>query len=287
MPRSRIEKRLQAVLDRLVPRVRRQVLKALQQLASSVSVEVVITALERRDFWSLERLVAGLPRDLAKPGRELTAAFKAGFDAAMLEARPGLTVSVTNAVAARSAEASAARLVTGVTGETRRAIRRLVVDAFVEGVPVRTLAQKIRPLVGLTDRQARAVLNKRTALEAAGKTAKQVDAISARYAETLRRQRAVMIARTEVIRASTDGKIAAWKALQAKGQLSPRLRKTWIVTPDDRLCPICEPLDGEQVVIDGQFRTRVGLVMGPPAHPQCRCAIGLTDVKAAVVRRVA
>lgn len=39
-------------------------------------------------------------------------------------------------------------------------------------------------------------------------------------------------------------------------------------------CTICEALDGEAVDIDDEF---TGGHMGPPAHPQCRCATGLVN----------
>ncbi len=40
----------------------------------------------------------------------------------------------------------------------------------------------------------------------------------------------------------------------AKGYIDPdRTMKEWVATPDDRLCPVCRALDGQQVPVTGEF----------------------------------
>jgi len=54
--------------------------------------------------------------------------------------------------------------------------------------------------------------------------------------------------------------------------------RVWIITPDDRLCDICEAiptLNPDGVGLDEPFLTPEGPVDDPPAHPRCRCATGL------------
>ena len=121
----------------------------------------------------------------------------------------------------------------------------------------------IRPLIGLTSRQAAAVLKLRTA--------KGVLAAD-RYAAQLLKHRALTIARTETIRASVDGQLAIWREAQRQGLLPMNARKRWIVTPDDRLCPQCAPLKGVEVPLNSPFP---GGVDGPPLHPNCRCAVSV------------
>ena len=88
--------------------------------------------------------------------------------------------------------------------------------------------------------------------------------------------RAETIARTETMKASNAGQQEAWDQAVDAGLLTGSEQQVWIVTPDDRLCPICEPLDGQEQDLGGKFDTELGKVDGPPAHPRCRCTVGLT-----------
>lgn len=76
------------------------------------------------------------------------------------------------------------------------------------------------------------------------------------------RERAEMIAVTEVTRAYAEGNTAAW---QATGIITQR---QWQTAADERVCPICGPLQGVVVGMDEPFP---GDLPGPPAHPRCRC----------------
>ena len=76
--------------------------------------------------------------------------------------------------------------------------------------------------------------------------------------------RAEMIAVTEVTRAFAEGNRLAW---QESGVVE---RKRWNTANDELVCPICGPLNGTVVDIDGLFDSNYD---GPPAHPRCRCWI--------------
>jgi hypothetical protein len=88
------------------------------------------------------------------------------------------------------------------------------------------------------------------------------------------RKRAEAIARTETIRFSTLGQLAGFDDALARGLLATNIRKIWITTDDDRLCKFCRKLNGETRGLREKFRTKFGVVDGPPAHPLCRCALG-------------
>jgi SPP1 gp7 family putative phage head morphogenesis protein len=88
-------------------------------------------------------------------------------------------------------------------------------------------------------------------------------------------ERADLIARTETMRAANEGQLEAWDQAQEQGLLTGEELKEWITTPDDRLCPICEPLDGVQVARDETFEVDGDQLDGPPAHPRCRCTVAL------------
>ena len=92
------------------------------------------------------------------------------------------------------------------------------------------------------------------------------------------RRRARSIARTEVLRASNMGQQLLWEAAVDAGEWRAQdVRRVFIVTPDDRLCPICAPLDGMMVGLADEFvsPTNGASALVPPLHPQCRCAVGI------------
>ena len=88
--------------------------------------------------------------------------------------------------------------------------------------------------------------------------------------EEASRTRATLIARTETIAASADGSLAAYDQARDAGFLDG-YGKVWIAELDDRTDAECEGLDGETVGFDESFSSGDD---APPAHPDCRCAIG-------------
>ena len=114
------------------------------------------------------------------------------------------------------------------------------------------------------------------AVEAAFEDQFTVDELADRINEALGDEaRADVIARTETMRASNEGQREAWDQAVEDGLLTGDEKQEWIVTPDDRLCPICEPLDGEQVTLGEKFNVNGEDLDGPPAHPNCRCTLGI------------
>lgn len=67
----------------------------------------------------------------------------------------------------------------------------------------------------------------------------------------------------------------------ARGYLPADSRKVWVTAVDERVCPVCAPMDSVAVQIDEPFQLRAHKgVLGhdqrlwvPPAHPKCRCRI--------------
>ena len=84
--------------------------------------------------------------------------------------------------------------------------------------------------------------------------------------------RARLIAHHEVMTAVHEGQREAWRQATDEGLLSEGLKRTWIATPDGKLCAICEGLDGKTADLDGEYE---GGIDGPPAHVACRCTEGL------------
>ena len=104
----------------------------------------------------------------------------------------------------------------------------------------------------------------------------RVSALIQRYAERLRRQRALSIARSESIAASTRGQQEMWRQNVSSGLLRGTEKQKWLTSRDERACQICMALNGQEVPLGGVFQSPfVGEISGPPAHTNCRCAVGL------------
>jgi hypothetical protein len=197
------------------------------------------------------------------------------IDAGALTAEARL--DVLNPWAERAALEHAAELVTGVEDETRLAIRQTVARATRGLLTVDEAARVIRTGIGLNTRQAGAVVNLALGLKDAGTPPGRAATLLDRYRRRAVRDRAEMIARTEVMRAVNAGQDAVWREQAAAGVVPPTARRVWVVTPDERLCPRCGPLEGETVELLGRFGDVVGhvSVSYPPLHPRCRCTLSL------------
>ena len=83
--------------------------------------------------------------------------------------------------------------------------------------------------------------------------------------------RAGMIATTEVTRAYS---MATNEYQQMLSDAGIAMVKVWNTNNDDRVCPICAPLDGEP-----EDNWPSDLSDGPPAHVNCRCTTSLKRAK--------
>lgn len=104
-----------------------------------------------------------------------------------------------------------------------------------------------------------------------------VDRMVGAYRRKLVAWRAETFARTSAIDAANAGQLAAWQAQVDAGVVAATaVRRYWIVSPDERLCPTCAPVPGlnaDGVALDGTFRTPKGAKRIPTLHPNCRCVV--------------
>lgn len=155
----------------------------------------------------------------------------------------GFTFNADNPAAAKWAREHAADTIKGITEATRNEIRDVIDTAFgQDDYDVNTLADDIASIIGDDAR-----------------------------AET--------IARTEAMEAANRGQQELWSQAVDAGLLTGQEEQEWIVANDDRLCPICEPMDGVRVGLDESFDVDGEEMDGPPAHPNCRCVLGLVAAK--------
>jgi hypothetical protein len=186
-----------------------------------------------------------------------------------------------DARAAQWAKNHGAQMVVEIGKETRRAIASVITRAQTDGLTTRAQSRLIRPLVGLTERDANAVYNYRQELIARGLDEDVAADEAGAYADQLLDRRASNIARTETQTAANEGQSLAWDQAVEDGFLSPDAERKWIITDDDRLCEICEFMEGQQVGLDEPFVLEDGTeVDNPPAHPSCRCGMGIASSRA-------
>jgi len=204
------------------------------------------------------------------------------------DVKPEFDFARSNWQAKIYAQSQSANLITNITAETKSAVRTIMSEAFRDkGIPPAQTARMIREVVGLTPQQAASVLKLRNRLVEnpgklvyAGKTpirvpangisADRLDRALEAYGSRLRNSRALTIARTETIATANEGQRQLWLYRQKQGDLTGRERRKWITSFG--ACPICAGLNGTLTTITEPFAPGV---MGPPAHPRCRCTQSL------------
>lgn len=85
--------------------------------------------------------------------------------------------------------------------------------------------------------------------------------------------RANVLAQTEIIRAHSEATLNRYERL---GVGNVTIQAEWSTAGDDRVCPICEALEGQVFTIEearsGSFSFDGSqFAIRPPAHPRCRC----------------
>ena len=144
-------------------------------------------------------------------------------------------------------------------------IRQIVRDGWLSGVTVREQGLRIRPLlrppstavadvrllqatIGLAPRHAAAVHRYHQAQLDAEVPPDLAIRNTELYGNRLLNLRALTIARTETITVANAGRVDTWRQMIADGFLEQdRMWLKWHVTDDDRLCPFCSPMDGQEV----------------------------------------
>lgn len=272
---------LTRMAGRLEPEARRAFLAAVAAVDGRIDQAAVERAVAAGDLAAVEDAlqVAGLDEALrARLLAPLRTAFGRGGEVGVgvLEAAGiSMRFDLTNPLAVEAARRLGAARITGIAEETRSAIRTMTAEALAgRGGDVRDFARQLRSMVGLTERQGRAVVHFEARLLESGVDAANASRRAGRYAEAQVRLRAVTIARTETLTAANAGQREAWEQAASQGLLDrERTRRVWIATLDDRLdTEICEPLDGAMTGLDEPFP---GGIMDPPAHVSCRCSTGL------------
>jgi hypothetical protein len=300
---------IRAALIRIIEATRESlsldaILTALLEGAAGQLADDAVDALGRR----LAVLVDRLTEIYENAGTAMAAALAAGYTGSPIEVR----LDTRNPRVASWARDYGADLVAGATEQQRDALRAIMGRGLDEGRhPTRpsaerpvTMAREIRDVIGLNAQQANALRNFRRGLEqrelgrALGRdlgstlTAQvraalrqpelidtgRIDELVESYRQRLLRHRAEMIARTESIRALSEGQQETMRQAVEAGALNGNtLRRYWLLARDEKTCPICSGIPASNpdgVGLDEPFRSSKGPVMNPPEpHPACRCSV--------------
>lgn len=181
--------------------------------------------------------------------------------------------------ALRWAEAQAGALIREIDNETRDAIKKIVLDALRGDYSGDDAAEMVSRVIGLNSRQTRAVENlyqntvKSLTDDGVSPTRARARArqMADAYRDRLIESRGKMIARTEIMRASNNGRMLAWAQAYDDGLIAQGTMKEWRTYPGFGAkgpCPECLELRGVTVEVFAEFPN--GVLM-PPAHPYCRC----------------
>lgn len=185
-----------------------------------------------------------------------------------------------------------AQFVTACTEEQQRAIAALLTKKMRDSHTVDELARMIRPCIGLTEADAKAVMryydsivdayrkdHPRMKLESIRQRARDA---AQKYAERKHRQRALTIAQTESTFAYNRGAYEGIRQAQQQNLIGT-VKKRWSTSGDDSVCDICAALDGVEIDMDGEFAFKGRVLFAgqkrlPPAHPRCACAVEYIEV---------
>ena len=263
--------------------MRNSFLRSVDEMKGSVNMTMLTDAIKNND-----RLLAyssvfekKWPQVLASTAKVPTTTYgMAGQVASKGLSRIGIETAfnMKSPEAIRWARTNSSSLITNISNETRKGVQSVIGSAFDLGIPPRETAKVIRDMVGLTEKQSIAAMRYRDNLSTQDRPADQVDRMATRYESQLLRYRGETIARTEIIASAHQGQRESWQQAVDDGLLDAEdTNREWITTDDDRLCLICETMNGQIVGLDEPFLDGDGEdVEEPPVHPNCRCTVGIS-----------
>lgn len=290
----------------LEPLLAKAFLEAIRQGKLALQIEELAKLIKQGDpAWVANIITAGITDgglDALRNG--LRAAISSSADLAVSQAHINIRFDGFNPRAIEEMRNASGALIREISDSTRGAIQEYLTAALREGRNPHDSARDIRDLIGLTDRQARAVSNYRAMLEGGdfkqaltralrdGRhdrvlerlladggqlSKKQIDMQVANYQNRYLIYRSEVIARTESIGALSRGAQLAWIQAEEEGRVKPGdMARYWYVAPGERTCDICREvprLNPDGVGIRDTFITANGRVDGPTLHPQCRCVV--------------
>lgn len=309
---------LEAQAYQFKPALRRAFLRALALARVHLDEDELAEAIQHNNLEGAAQLLLGqapspLWSELNHAIRLAVTKATGAFSAQMaIDGAPALRVvfGIQNPHALEALRTSQLTLIREVDAKTRAGIKAYLTDSLHMGrSPTSIIHQLVGNvqhdgtrkggILGLTERQARAVSNYRKYLEGLDARAleralrdKRFDTTVARaiadsehlnpdyitklvgrYEANYLAYRAEVIARTESLKALQLGQKMAWDEAVSQGSVSAdALTKRWVTAKDERVRPAHADMEGVVVGYDELFEPEdSGPVWAPPAMPNCRC----------------
>ena len=290
-PRQRDWQALHKVADRAFPALRTLFTQAFTAFREHIDWSAMGTLLVQGNLpgvlmlleqaWA-ESADAGLRDPLRALTQQLVAQGAAASQPALAAVLPrgaglAITFDQTSPLVLDYVRQHSATLIRGIGDETRQAIRAMLVQNMDAGRSWRSLVPELQQMIGVTVRQADALVALRTRLLASGMQEARVGQLVAQKTRAYIRLRARTISRHESMLAASFGAEAQTRELISSGVMDPsRYKKYFVITPDERLCKsnICRDtkrLNSDGVGVLEPFQTPNGPYMRPPIHILCRC----------------
>lgn len=187
--------------------------------------------------------------------------------------------------------------------DSRRTIEAVILEAMRQARTPAEIMSRIRAVIGLTEKQAsavvrfrqqlldmnpaaaaRALLPKAMAAEVrntfaagAGLSLERINEMVQRYQENYLDYRAMSIAQTETTRAASLGLQDSYAQAVDRGALPKEaIRQFWQISLDESTCDHCLSVvdnNPEGVPFGQPFDSDEGPIDAPPMHPNCRCSL--------------
>lgn len=309
--------RLKDLLNRAEPNIARVFGRAARRIAGNLDLAALEKLLSEGKLEQALKLVEGVAEELA--GASSIWFIRAGQDTVKFLDNAGIGSIVFDQVNVRAVQqlrSNNLRLITEFTSEQRRATKLALLDGVKRGLNPRDQARAFRASVGLAESQVQHVINYRRLVERAGDvdftpakqresltralrdgrsdpsierairnkkklTKAQVDNMVDRYSKRYIAHRAVVIARTESLRAVHEGANEAYEQAFDRGVIKPTdLERNWDASGDGRVRDTHGSLDGQKKKWGEVWSTVNGKLRypGDPLAPaletiQCRCVL--------------
>jgi hypothetical protein len=187
-----------------------------------------------------------------------------------LEARlDRLSLPVTEELRARRAQ-----LIEDIRAGGAETAQQVMMSGLGRGLSTDEIAGEIADTLGLSARQAQAVINLRERLETGDSEMPPaaIDETVSAYAERSLEYRSLMIARTESVRAANGGLRAIYEQAVENGDVPEEaVTRFWQTAEDEEVCDECGPVPEDYP--DGVGMGEEFDVGDPPVHPNCRCSV--------------